>query len=848
MATNTEVNVRINVDAKGADGSVGSIKKQLKDATAQLIEMREKFGDSSTEAVNAAKKVAELKDAIGDAKAMTDAFDPDAKFKAFGAALQGVAGGFAAVQGAQALFGSESEAVQKTLAKVQGAMALSQGINSVLQAKDAFKNLGAVLSNNVLIQKALNFVMTGSLKSQQSLIAAKETDVVVTTTQTAVTEGLTLAQKAAKIAAIAMRGALLATGVGALLVLLGSLFSAISDWVSGEKESEAAIEATNKALEAQQANYKKTADEIKYQGELRVLQAKLAGESEHQIFEIQQKTGEESIAAAKDNYQKQLKIYNDYYNAKGELQDDGTYTFNSKEYDQMLKLREAQQNAYKELEDLQRDHTKSALNEQIRLHELQSQADDKIYSLQQEAYLANIKGDRERAKAKLDFDHANAIKDITTSEYNANKKGELIKLTNEKWIRDKNAVDEAENKKEKDKRDSKSKQLKAEIDAENKRIADATKALNDKIIALNNEVYLMSIENEDKRAKEKLRIQFEAGIKEIEQSKANENLKLDAILALQAKYDADLKAVDDARAKKNQEEADAKRQKAIDYENETFDLLEENRISRIKDANQKALEEESRRYQKDIDNALALLNKKEIDETEYQKRREALKKIHEDNVTAIQEQSDADRVQKRRQKINEEIDSISNATNSLGGILQQSYSNQLAQLEENSKERIKAAGNNKQAITQIEQETALQRNKIQNEEIKRQRIFAIAEALINTYKAGAQVFARPAPGDPVTSLSIKISTMIAAIAAGVKNVMAIRKVPLPSGSGGGGGGNVDSVQGLNAPLQPQMNTTMLNQGQINQLSSATNRAFVLESDVTGNQERIQRLNRAARIS
>jgi len=41
---------------------------------------------------------------------------------------------------------------------------------------------------------------------------------------------------------------------------------------------------------------------------------------------------------------------------------------------------------------------------------------------------------------------------------------------------------------------------------------------------------------------------------------------------------------------------------------------------------------------------------------------------------------------------------------------------------------------------------------------------------------------------------------------------------------------------------------MLNQGQINQLSSATNRAFVLESDVTGNQERIQRLNRAARIS
>ena len=121
MATNTEVNVRINVDAKGANGSVGSIKKQLKEATNELLNMRDKFGDTSAEAVQAAKKVADLKDAIGDAKAMTDAFDPDAKFKAFGAALQGVAGGFSAVQGAQALFGAESEAVSKTLAKVQGA-------------------------------------------------------------------------------------------------------------------------------------------------------------------------------------------------------------------------------------------------------------------------------------------------------------------------------------------------------------------------------------------------------------------------------------------------------------------------------------------------------------------------------------------------------------------------------------------------------------------------------------------------------------------------------------------------------------------------------------------------------
>ena len=117
MATTTEVGVKITVDGSEATKSVGSIKSQLKDATAELLAMREKFGDTSKEAVEAAKKVAKLKDAIGDAKAMADAFNPDAKFKAFGQALQGVAGGFSAVQGAMGLIGSESEDVEKMLLK-----------------------------------------------------------------------------------------------------------------------------------------------------------------------------------------------------------------------------------------------------------------------------------------------------------------------------------------------------------------------------------------------------------------------------------------------------------------------------------------------------------------------------------------------------------------------------------------------------------------------------------------------------------------------------------------------------------------------------------------------------------
>ncbi|MFN9978353.1 MAG: hypothetical protein ACK53Y_00490, partial [bacterium] len=70
-------------------------------------------------------------------------------FKALTASLSGVAGGFAALQGAVGLFGNKAEAVEKTLLKVQSAMALSQGLQAVGESIDSFKQLGAVVKTGV---------------------------------------------------------------------------------------------------------------------------------------------------------------------------------------------------------------------------------------------------------------------------------------------------------------------------------------------------------------------------------------------------------------------------------------------------------------------------------------------------------------------------------------------------------------------------------------------------------------------------------------------------------------------------------------------------------------------------
>jgi hypothetical protein len=134
----------INLDIQS---NLGSLRSQLRQAQAEVAALSDKFGATSREAAEAAKRAAELKDRIEDAKNLTDAFNPDAKFNALSRSIGGALDGFQAFEGAIGLVGVESEALQKTLLKVQSAMALSQGVQGVMEAKDSFIQLGAVVKN-----------------------------------------------------------------------------------------------------------------------------------------------------------------------------------------------------------------------------------------------------------------------------------------------------------------------------------------------------------------------------------------------------------------------------------------------------------------------------------------------------------------------------------------------------------------------------------------------------------------------------------------------------------------------------------------------------------------------------
>lgn len=449
MATNTEVGVKITVDGSDAVQSVGSIKKQLREATADLIAMRQKFGDTSKEAVEAAKRVANLKDEIGDAKALTEAFNPDAKFKAFGAAIQGVAGGFAAVQGAQALFGNESKELEKTLLKVQGAMALSQGLNSVLEARDSFKNLATFVKGG--LSNAF-----GSLR--QAIISTGIGALVVAV-------GLLIANFD-KVKKVVLN---FVPGLAAVGDTIMGIVNAVTDFLGVTSEAQ---RQTDKLIDETEKKIKKTetfldANADKYD---EFTQRKIKANLEYQKKVVEVNKNEELSEAEKQS------ILNQYREkAAREIKKAG---------DDRQKVADEAAKKEKEKED---EKNKALAEKRRKANEErianENEAAKKLTELQQQNELAAIQDEQKRAERRLQLDFENQKKDLEQSKFSAKQKASILtELEKQLQLGLKAVADEAAAKKkeEDEKKKEEEAQKKAEADAkaieERQRLIDAEKA------------------------------------------------------------------------------------------------------------------------------------------------------------------------------------------------------------------------------------------------------------------------------------------------------------------------------------------------------------------------------------
>jgi len=385
----------IDINIQGnADEAVGSLKSQLRQAQAEVAVLSDKFGVTSVEAANAAKKAAELKDKIADAKNLTDAFNPDAKFKALSSSLAGVAGGFAAVQGAQALFGGQSKEVEQTLLKVQSAMALSQGLQTIGESVDSFKQLAAVAKSYSIVQKL-------------------------------VTAGQWL-----------WNAAIMANPIGAIVAGIVALIAAGVALVNYFKESSAAaaqntkaVDANKKALESQSKTLERNSNELQKKQNQELAMAKASGASAESIRALELKLIDEKIAYEKSARAIAFNTYEKNKNYLASLKAAGADEEVIKKQQETTnksildynKQNQNVQKAFDERRDIQRRHQVEILQAQTNHNkEVEDKNKEAATKAKEEAEAAAKK--KAEDKKKFDEETQKGIEDLNKSQAEAEKK------------------------------------------------------------------------------------------------------------------------------------------------------------------------------------------------------------------------------------------------------------------------------------------------------------------------------------------------------------------------------------------------------------------------------------------
>lgn len=440
---------------EGTDTTVKSIRAQIKEANAELIKAQTIYGDYSKEALKAAKTVAGLKDRVQEAKETADLFDPGKRFQALSGTISAVAGGFAAVQGAMALFGKENKQIEEALLKVNAAMALSQGLSTIRDSQKDFERLGSIIKSTTTFQNLNN-------AATQTAVGIQKAFGIATVTTSA---GFKV-----------LRGAIIATGIGALVVALGLViqnFDKISKWIMSSPLGALAkgvgnlveqftdfIGVTSEAernLNKLSAANKRANEDI--ENRIKVLKAQ--GGSEKEIYELSKKRNENEL--------------NDLRNAskvKGTLSDEDQKKFRDLKVQQLVLTAEFNKKSAEEDKKAAEEAKKKRDEANKQAIEDKKTADKMLLDLQKANTLSVIEDETQKAIKLLEIDRKAKEDEINQLKVQQSIKDELIRLNNQKFESDKLAIE----KKAKDDLDKKQLEEQKNLDAFNEKISEIKNA------------------------------------------------------------------------------------------------------------------------------------------------------------------------------------------------------------------------------------------------------------------------------------------------------------------------------------------------------------------------------------
>lgn len=761
------------------NSNLASLKNQLKEAQQEVQNLSEKFGATSTQAVEAAKSAAILKDKIGDAKALTDAFNPDAKFKALSGSLTGVASGFSVVTGAMGAFGAKSEGVEKALLKVQSAMAMAQGLQGLGESIDSFKQLKAVVVSaitGITTAKVAETTATeaGVIAENQGLLARGK-NLLLMGAQAVLTPILTAGQYAYNLA-------MSLNPIGAIVVAVTALIAAgyalINMFMAQNKaniEAEAGTKRATAALNAQIKSAEEASKALETKNSHEYNMAKATGASAEALRKLALKHADETIALEQASYATAKNTYEKEKNTLANLINAGVADEQIKKQTELVT--KARENATKEREDLSKSYeAKKAL---IRSNEVE---------IATEKFNANKKNTDKDKKAAVEVE--NITRDLQDKKLALVKDGQAKEeeITRLKYARE-------------------NEDLIAKVKAKSLKQTDADKLTTTNLDLLEKDLQIIR----DKYAKEKI-------AKEDEQWLASQKLVLSARdyeeLLLAQKFDSEQeKAAGNAelQAQLTTQHGEELKELKAKFASEDLKIAEDLAKAKLEAEKQyQALvlsEDELARLNvqskadADLVTLKTNLDNKLLTQEEFETAKKALTEKTNAEVAKLDEDAD----KKKQELLAQQIDAVKGGLSSIANI---------AEL---------FAGKSK---------------KSQKRAFNIQKATNIASAAIDTYMSAQSAY-KSTVGIPVVGPVLAPLAAAGAIAAGLINIKKIKATQFEGGavpSGGDTGGGGGDTGGGGAPQAPQFNVVGNNgMNQLAQLQQKPVQAFVVSSEMTSAQ-------------
>ena len=355
----------VDKEAKKTSGSFVNLKKELRQLTIQL----QGLDPASKEFEQVAQRAGKIKEQLrGVADAINDA-DPEKFGGKFQRTAEGIAGAFSAVTGAQALFGKNSEEIEKQMLKVQGAIALTQGISAMKELKNDAGDLAMSIKGKVI--GAFTSLTTAEIANAQA-----------TGTMTALQKAYAFAVGTSTGAMKIFKIALASTGIGLLIVGLGLAADAMG--LFGNSSDEAA-EKIKKLKEQQEKHKEQLQNELDLltklrqerkggsndlEGQIKILKAK--GATDKEIYEAEReliRKGLDELSFAEGfkgklnleerTRKRQLKtdliaLDAEYYRSVQEKQETDNKESLAKEKERNAKIKEEKEKARREQLELER--------------------------------------------------------------------------------------------------------------------------------------------------------------------------------------------------------------------------------------------------------------------------------------------------------------------------------------------------------------------------------------------------------------------------------------------------------------------------------------------------------------